>query len=96
MQYAGRLANRGAILLWVPVLCREAADAGGRQKGLGEKGQSPFCWRKRNTSSNSSPGFIHKCTEKTKSDLILSTPSLVTPIYFSIMSFHLLFLFNKI
>lgn len=88
--------NRGAILLWVPVLCGEAADPRGRQKGPGEKGSNPSTGEKEKPRVTVAQGFIHKCTEK---DKVRSYPfySISSDsIYFFIMSFHLLLLFNKI
>ena len=66
------------------------------RKGLEKRGSHPSAGEREKPRATVAQGLIHKCTEKTKSDLILSTPSLVTPIYFSIMCFHLLFLVNKI
>ena len=65
------------------------------RRGLEKRGSNPSAGEKEKPRVTVAQGFIHKCTEKTKLDLILSTPSPVTPIYFFIMSFHLLLLFNK-
>lgn len=101
MQYAGRLADRGAILLWVPVVCREAAEQTPEEdrKGLEKRGSHPSATEEEKPQVTAAQGFVHKCTEKTKTDFTLSTPFLVTLIYgniFFFLSFHLLLLLDKI
>lgn len=101
MQQAGRLTNRGAILLWVPVVCREAQTPEEDRKGLEERGSHPSARQKGKPPVTVAQDCTRKCAERTETDFTLPTSFLVALIigkYFLIfiLSSHLLLLLGKI